>query len=211
MRVKLVGQGFGPAAELPLGAVSDKRHPYPAPARRPAAGLKPRPTVFLWALLLSLLGGCGYHVAGTANLLPAEIHTIAIVPFRNVSIQYKLSDYLTESVSREMITRTRYKIVADPAKADAVLSGAVANMFSSATVADPITGRSSGAQVVVQIQVRLTDKAGKVLFDRPNVEFRERYEISVNPQQYFDESQAALQRLSRDVARTVVSAILENF
>jgi hypothetical protein len=43
------------------------------------------------------------------------------------------------------------------------------------------------------------------------VEFRERYEISVNPQQYFDESQAALQRLSRDVARTVVSAILENF
>jgi outer membrane lipopolysaccharide assembly protein LptE/RlpB len=174
---------------------------------RPSHRLKP----VLPALFFLLLGGCGYHVAGTANLLPAEIHTIAITPFRNVSIQYKLSDYLTESVSREMITRTRYKIVADPAKADAVLSGAVANMFSSATVADPVTGRSSGAQVVVQIQVRLTDKAGKVLFDRPNVEFRERYEISVNPQQYFDESQAALQRLSRDVARTVVSAILENF
>jgi hypothetical protein len=110
-----------------------------------------------------------------------------------------------------MITRTRYKIVADPAKADAVLSGSVANMFSSATVSDPVTGRSSGAQVIVQVQVRLIDKNGKVLFERPNVEFRERYEISVNPQQYFDESQAALQRLSKDVARTVVSAILENF
>ena len=158
-----------------------------------------------------MLSGCGYHVAGTANLLPTEIHTIAVIPFRNVGVQYKLSDYLTESVSREMITRTRYKIVADPAKADAVLSGAVANMFSSATVADPVTGRSSGAQVIVQIQVRLTDKTGKVLFDRPNVEFRERYEISVNPQQYFDESQAALGRLSKDVARTVVSSILENF
>jgi hypothetical protein len=43
------------------------------------------------------------------------------------------------------------------------------------------------------------------------VEFRERYEISVSPQQYFDEMPAALQRLSKDVARTVVSAILENF
>lgn len=175
-------------------------------------GPKPRPATHFPGLTLSLLlAGCGYHVAGTANLLPAGIHTIAVTPFRNASIQYKLSDYLTESVSREMITRTRYKIVADPAKADAVLSGAVANMFNSATVADPVTGRSSGAQVIVQIQVRLTDKNGKVLFDRPNIEFRERYEISVNPQQYFDESQAALQRLSKDVARTVVSAILENF
>jgi outer membrane lipopolysaccharide assembly protein LptE/RlpB len=165
-----------------------------------------------WALtLFLLLAGCGYHVASTANLLPTEIHTIAVTPFRNVSIQYKLADYLTEGVSREMITRTRYKIVADPAKADAVLSGAVANMFSSATVADPITGRSSGAQVIVQIQVKLTDKNGKVLFERPNVEFRERYEISVDPKQYFDESQAALLRLSKDVSRTIVSAILSNF
>jgi lipopolysaccharide assembly LptE-like protein len=163
------------------------------------------------ALFFLLSAGCGYRVAGTANLLPTDIHTIAIVPFRSVSIQYKLSDYLLESVSREMITRTRHKIVADPAQADAVLSGAVANLFSSANVADPVTGRSSGAQVIVQIQIKLTDKAGKVLFDRPNLEFRERYEISVNPQQYFDESQAALQRLSRDVARTIVSAILENF
>jgi hypothetical protein len=155
--------------------------------------------------------GCGYHVAGTTNLLPTDIHTIAVVPWKNASIQYKLTDYLTESVSREMITRTHYKIVADPAQADAVLSGAVANLFSNATVADPVTGRSTGAQVVVVIQVKLTDKSGKVLFDRPTLEFRERYEISVSPQQYFDEMPAALQRLSRDVARTVVSAILENF
>lgn len=158
-----------------------------------------------------VLSGCGYHVAGTANLLPGEVRTIAVVPWGNVSMQYKLSDYLAEAVSREMTTRTRYKIVADPAKADAVLSGAVANLFSSATVSDPVTGRSTGAQLIVNVQVRLMDKNGKMLFERPNLEFRERYEISVDPKQYFDESQSALQRLSRDVARTVVSAIIEDF
>jgi outer membrane lipopolysaccharide assembly protein LptE/RlpB len=158
------------------------------------------------------LTGCGYHVAGTTNLLPAEIHTIAVVPWANISMQFKLSDYLAEAVSRELITRTRYKIIADPAKADAVLSGSVVNLISSATIADPITGRSTGAQLVVQVQVRLIDKNGKVLFERPNIEFRDRYEISaVDPRQYFDESGAALSRLSRDVARTVVSAVLENF
>jgi hypothetical protein len=174
-----------------------RRWPFAAPAIAP--------------ILVLALTGCGYRVAGTANLLPAEVHTIAVIPWANISMQYKLSDYLAQAISRELTTRTHYKIIADPAKADAVLSGAVANLFSSATIADPITGRSTGVQLIVQTQVRLVDKNGKVLFERPNVEFRERYEISVNPQQYFDESGAALQRLSIDVARTVVSAILEKF
>jgi outer membrane lipopolysaccharide assembly protein LptE/RlpB len=168
------------------------------------------PLTLLFAVALT---GCGYHVAGTANLLPG-VYTIAVPPWSNASIQFKLSDYLSEAVTRELITRTRYSVVSDPAKADAVLSGAVANMISSASVVDSTgaqAGRSTAGQMVVYLQVRLIDKNGKVLFNRPNLEFRERYEISIDPKQYFDESQPAMQRLSRDVARTVVSAILENF
>ena len=164
----------------------------------------------LVALLATMTAGCGYHVAGSANVLPAEVHTIAVTPWRNISTQYKISDYIAEAVSRELITRTKYQVIADPAKADAVLSGSVANLYSGATVSDPIKG-ATAAQLVVQIQVKLTGKDGKVLFERPNIEFRERYEISVNPQQYFDESQVAAQRLSRDVGHTIVSAILEAF
>ncbi len=156
------------------------------------------------------VAGCGYHVAGTANVLPAEVHTIAVLPFGNVSTQYKLSDYIKEDVTRELITRTRYTIVADPGKADAVLSGAVANMYSGATVSDPTKG-ATGAQLVVMIQVKLVDKSGKVLFQRPNVEYRQQYEISVDPKQYFDESQVAVQRLSKDVGHSIVSAVLEAF
>lgn len=165
----------------------------------------------LLPILAITLAGCGYHVAGKTNLLPAEIHTIAVIPWNNISMQYKLSDYLAEAVTRELITRTRYKIVADPAKADATLSGSVVNLISGAAVADQATGRTTGAQLLVQVQVRLIAKSGRVLFERPNIEFRERYEISVDPKQYFDETGPALNRLSRDVARTIVSAVLENF
>ena len=66
-------------------------------------------------------------------------------------------------------------------------------------------------QAIVTLQLLLTDKTGKVLFNRPGMEFRERYEISVDPTTYFDESGTAMERLARDVARSVVSAILENF
>lgn len=168
---------------------------------------RPGPAV---AVLVLALTGCGYHVSGTANALPAEVHTIAVMPWANASNQYKLSDYITEAVTRELITRTRYKVVADPAMADAVLSGSIANLISGATVSDPIKG-ATGAQMVAYIQVKLVDKSGKVLFERPNVEYRERYEISVDPKQYFDESQSAAQRLSRDVGHSIVSAILEAF
>ena len=165
------------------------------------------------ALLLAIsLASCGYHVAGKTNLLPKNVQSIAIPAFGNVSTQYKVADLLAAALTREFISRTRYRITADPNTADAVLSGAVANYFYYPTVADPVTGRGTGAQVVVILQISLRDRAtGALLFNRPSMEFRERYEISIDPKAYFDESEAAMQRLSRDVARSVVSAILENF
>jgi len=101
---------------------------------------------------------------------------------------------------------------ADPAKADAVLTGAVVNFVYFPTTYDTAQGRSTGVQAVVTLRLALTDRAtNTAIFNRPGAEFRERYEISENPQQYFDESGTAMIRLSQDVARSVVSAILENF
>ena len=87
------------------------------------------------------------------------------------------------------------------------------NYVAFPTLIDQATGRTSGLQVNVTMQVTLMDReTGKVIFTRPNFEAHERYELSVtNNTQYFDESGTAMQRLSRDVARDVVSAILENF
>ena len=164
------------------------------------------------ALLLLFLTSCGYHVGGKADLVPKRIHTIAIPAFGNATNNYKLSERVTTAVAREFLSRSRYRIVADTEQADAVLTGAVVNLLSYSTVFDPATNRASGAQIIVILQVTLTDRSnGAVLFSRPNFEFRERYEISVDAKTYFEESDAALERLSRDVARSVVSAVLEGF
>jgi hypothetical protein len=103
-------------------------------------------------------------------------------------------------------------VVANPEEADAVLRGSVASFSAFPTVADPASGRATGVMVVVVLQVSLTERAtGRVLFQRPGMEVRERYEISIDPTAYFDESESAIQRLSRDAARSVVSAVLEDF
>jgi len=163
-------------------------------------------------LYFLLTSSCGYHVAGKADLVPKSVKTIAIPAFTNITIRYKLTDRLPEAIAREFISRTRYQVVSDPRQADAVLSGTVVNYTSYPTVFDQRTGRASGLQVNVTLQVTLTERAtGKVLFTRPSFETHQRYEISIDPKQYFEESDTALERLSRDVARDVVSAILENF
>src|ERR1035438_2186410 len=57
--------------------------------------------------------GCAYHVAGKSDVMPQTIHTIAITPFANRTIQYKLAQRLPADITREFISRTRYKVVTD--------------------------------------------------------------------------------------------------
>lgn len=168
-----------------------------------------------WSAVLAgavALAGCGYHVSGHADLIPKTIKTIAIPAFDNTTIRYQLARLLPADVTRELIARTRYTVVADPEQADAVLNGTLSNFAAFAAVADPISGRATGVQVIVTMQLKLTERAtGKVLFQRTGYEIRERYELSENPQAYFDESGTAIRRVSQDAARSIVSAVLENF
>jgi hypothetical protein len=160
----------------------------------------------------TLFGGCGYHVSGHGDLVPKSIHTIAIPAFGNATIRYRLTDRLPEAVAREFITRTRYQIVQDQNAADAVLRGTVVNYFYYPIVFDSTTGRASTVQVNVTLSATLFERAtGKPLFSRPSFEWKQQYEISATPRAFVDESDAAMDRLSRDVASMLVSAILENF
>jgi len=156
------------------------------------------------------LSGCGYHVSGHGDLMPSNVKTIAIPAFGNITSRYKLARLLPADIDRELISRTRYKVVADPEQADAVLAGTLNNFITNPTVS--AGGRSTTIEAIVILQITLTDRrTGAVLYSRSGAEFRERYEISIDPKAYFDESGTALERLSRSVARSVVSGILENF
>jgi len=159
-----------------------------------------------------LASACGYHTGGHADLVPKTVHTIAIPAFSNGTTRYKLTDQLPEAIAREFISRTRYRIVADENAADAVLTGSVLTYTSFPTVVDPNTGRASTVEVHVTMRLNLVERAtGKTLYTRPNFEMRERYQISIDPAAFFEESDAALARASQQTAQQVVSSILDNF
>jgi RNase P/RNase MRP subunit p29 len=164
------------------------------------------------AALVLMTVSCGYHVAGHSDLLPKSIKTICIPPFGNATVRYKLTDQLPEAIAREFIARTRYKIVSDPNTADVVLRGVVTNFISNPVVTDTTTGRATAVDVHVYMQITLTERtSGKVLYSRQGMESRGRYEVSVDPRAYFDESDAALARVAKSTAQQVVTGILSNF
>jgi hypothetical protein len=165
----------------------------------------------LAAAIFAVFPSCGYHVSGKGEMVPKTIHTIYVPAFDNLTTHYRLTDAIPEAISREFIARTRYQVVRRQEDADAVLRGTVTSLISYAILTDQATGRATALQVIARLQVNLYDRSGKAIYSRPSWEFRQRYELSTNAQTYFDESGAAELRMSQDVAREVVSGILENF
>lgn len=159
-----------------------------------------------------LLLGCGYHTAGHATTIPQDVRTIAIPAFVNQTHTYKIEQMLTAAVVREMVTRTNYHVVNQAGgDADATLRGTVLSTYTTPLTYDSVTGRAASILVVVSMDVSLKDKQGKVLYQNPSYLFREQYEVSRDPNNFFEEDTPALQRLSRDFAQTLVSNILEGF
>ena len=190
-----------------------------SPARGPKIGSQSSspgwsriPVLQLLTLAFLFSTACGYHTAGHAVTLPANVQTIAIPAFVNRTQTDKIEQRLTSAVVQEMVTRTRYHIVNEPSdSADATLRGIVTSTSTSPLTYDSQTGRASSALVVVTAKVTLTDRQGKVLYENPSYLFREEYQVSSELSSFFEEDSPALERLSREFARTLVSNVLEGF
>lgn len=164
-------------------------------------------------LISLLLTACGYHSSTHAQIkLPSGINTLAVPVFVNKTNSYRAEQILTEAVVREFTSRSPYHVVTrDDGTSDAVLHGTVVTTNVYPLTYDSQTGRQSSAIVQISMNVKLVDKHGKTLFENPNYSFREQYQVSREVTSFFDESPPAVDRLSRDFARTLVAEILEGF
>jgi hypothetical protein len=170
-----------------------------------------------WAAALGLAVslvdlGCGYHSAGHSVTLPQNVRTIAIPGFVSQSPTFRVEQVMTDAVVREFNTRTQFHVIHEAkADADAVLKGTVLSATATPLAYDSKTGRAASMLVTVSMQVTLTDRDGKVLFRNPSYLFHEQYELSRELSSFFEEDSSAMDRLSRDFARTLVANILEGY
>ena len=168
----------------------------------------------LLAILLAALSGvsCGYHVAGRASNLPSEWQTIAVPAFKNDTTRYRIEQRFTESVIKQFLQRTKYKIVQNAQEADAVLHGEVISIETNPMIFNATTGQVTMMLVTVHTKVLLVDnKTLKVVYKNDDMVFRDEYQISTDAREFFEEQDPALERMARDFAAQLVSNVVETF
>jgi Lipopolysaccharide-assembly len=163
-----------------------------------------------------LSSGCGYSLAGRGSFLPAYIKTIGIPTFTNRTTVFNLETLLTDRVRSEFIGRGKYTILPQATGVDALLTGEVTSVVLQPA---SFTGSQQASRYVLTMSARIELKdmqSNTVLWENPSLVFRQEYEAAgganaTDPNAFFNQQANALERVSSEFARTIVSAILEAF
>ncbi|PWT92120.1 MAG: hypothetical protein C5B54_04050 [Acidobacteria bacterium] len=167
--------------------------------------------IFLCALSLLALFGCGYHLAGTGTSLPEHIKTIGVPIFVNNTQGYQVEQKITGDVVQLLVQRGKYKVVPESTNVDALLKGTILSV-SLVPITFQSDGRGKDYNVIITAKVTFTDVIEKkVLYTNPGYVFRGQYQIDPTSITYFDRSSEAVDQIAKDFAESVVSAILEGF
>ena len=153
-----------------------------------------------------LANGCGYRLANK-QLNEGNGRTIAVPTFTNRTTAYKIEQRLTEEVRHELIRRTRFKVVPE-STGDVVLTGEVLN-YAAVPILFNQQGRGSAYSILVDLSVRVSDtQTGKVLFQNERWTFRDVFELAQNANDFVPEDPAAVERLARRFASSLVASVM---
>jgi hypothetical protein len=175
-------------------------------------------TLPLAALMLAVLAssGCGYALAGRGSFLPDYIRTIGVPAFLNQTTVFNLETLTTQKVRSEFIGRGKFKILPDTTGVDAVLIGEITSA-SLVPVSFSSQQLASRYALTLSARIQLRDlRENKTLWENPSLIFRQEYEAKSgttpgDTAAFFGQDTNALERISTDFARTIVSSILEAF
>jgi outer membrane lipopolysaccharide assembly protein LptE/RlpB len=166
----------------------------------------------LTLLLATTLTGCGYHQAGSATHIPANISTLAVPIFATNVQAYHTEMAFTQATIRELNTRTKYHILnSNSPDADATLHGTILTQIVSPLTYDASTGQTSSYLVSITAKVLLTAHDGRVLYRNDSILYREQYQSTQDLSGFIQEDGYAVKRVARDFAQAIVSDMLESF
>jgi outer membrane lipopolysaccharide assembly protein LptE/RlpB len=169
-----------------------------------------RQTNLLPLAALAFLTGCGYHTLGAPTHLPPDAHTMAVPVFATHTEAYHTEVALTDAVIREFAARSRMRVSpGEGVSPDVILHGTILNEVVAPLTYNTTTQQSSSFLITLVISVTLSDRDGKVLYENKNYVFRGQYQSTTDLPTFLDESPAAVDRISRDFARALVSNVME--
>ena len=158
------------------------------------------------------LTGCGYHQAGSATQIPANVRTLAVPIFASRVQTYHTEVAFTQAIIRELNTRTKYHVLqSDTPSADATLHGTILTEIVTPLTYDSTTGETSSYLITLTAKIVLTAHDGRVLYENDNLLYHEQYQSTLDLSGFIQEGSPAVTRVARAFAIAVVSDLLESF
>ena len=159
---------------------------------------------------------CGYALAGRGSFLPAYIKTLGIPMFGNTTPYQSVEQVFTQKVRLEFQSSRRYTVVPSDEGVDGIVRGEISSIgLQPVSLND--NQLASRFRVTVVVKVKFEDvKASKTLWENPALSFSDEYELAnstngTDVSAFVGNQTVAMDRMSTDFARSVVSAILEAF
>ncbi len=160
---------------------------------------------------------CGYALAGQGSFLPDYIRVLGIPMFENATPYQTVEQLFTQKVRLEFQSSRRYTVVPSDEGVDGIVRGQITSI-SLQPVSLTDAQLASRFRVTVIVKIAFEDvKAQKTLWENPSLSFSDEYEVSsrgtsgADVSAFIGNERVAMDRMSTDFARSVVSAILEAF
>ena len=173
-----------------------------------APRLKPK---FCWLLLTLTLCvcACGYRFPGSGTL-PNGIEKVYIPLFTNRTNEVGVENIITDDLTNEFILQ-RKRALTDDDQADGILSGVVASILTR-TISQTGEGASVEREVVVRVELRLTDKNGKLVWLDQNLTAREPYKVGGDDNiETSRRRRDAIETLSTRLAQKIYNRLTDDF
>ena len=156
------------------------------------------------------LGGCGYHLSGSAGLPPAVAgKRIAVATFTNKGYRANMGAILTGSLIDEFAKRTGGLVVAEK-NAELKLDGTILSYSTTAisfTAVDTV--KEYRAQVTAECS--LTERgSGKVVWKGTVTQWQD-YPVNADVALQQNSEDAAIREISRKIAQQVYQNVTDGF
>ena len=160
---------------------------------------------------------CGYALAGRGSFLPDYIRVLGIPMFESATPYQTVEQVFTQKVRLEFQSSRRYTVVPSDEGVDGIVRGQITSI-STQPVSLTDAQLASRYRVTVVVKIAFEDvKAQKTLWENPSLSFSDEYELAspgtsgADVSAFIGNERVAMDRMSTDFARSVVSAILEAF
>jgi outer membrane lipopolysaccharide assembly protein LptE/RlpB len=156
-----------------------------------------------------LVTACGYHFAEEGGF-PGDTERLFVKVLENKTQETGVESLLTAALLNELTLRKTDELARGLDDADVVLSGAV-NLVTIKTISVSEPNVADERRVTVSVDLKLTKKDGRIVWDAKDLSDFEEYLVDADPQRTDANRRNAIGVLSKRIAERAVNRFSDNF